>query len=134
MAEKRASRRMVIWQTSEPFSAGADLKGALGLLKDGKLAEFEAMVANFQATSMRIKYSLVPVVAAVRGMAFGGGCEFQMHCCAHRRRARKLYRPGRSRRRPAAGRRRPQGNRLRAARQLAPVAMPFDASSATSRR
>ncbi len=72
-------KAMVIWQTSEPFSAGADLKGALGLIKDGKIAEFEAMVANFQATSMRIKNSLVPVVAAVRGMAFGGGCEFQMH-------------------------------------------------------
>ena len=72
-------KAMVIWQTSEPFSAGADLKGALGLIKDGKIAEFEAMVANFQATSMRIKYSLVPVVSAVRGMAFGGGCEFQMH-------------------------------------------------------
>ncbi|MEO7934640.1 MAG: 3-hydroxyacyl-CoA dehydrogenase/enoyl-CoA hydratase family protein, partial [Dokdonella sp.] len=72
-------KAMVIWQTSEPFSAGADLKGALGLIKDGKITEFEAMVANFQATSMRIKYSLVPVVSAVRGMAFGGGCEFQMH-------------------------------------------------------
>jgi 3-hydroxyacyl-CoA dehydrogenase len=69
----------VIWQTGEPFSAGADLKGALGLVKDGKIDAFDAMVRNFQATSMRIKYALVPVVAAVRGMAFGGGCEFQMH-------------------------------------------------------
>jgi 3-hydroxyacyl-CoA dehydrogenase len=72
-------RAMVIWQPDGPFSAGADLKGALGLIKDGKLAEFEAMVANFQATSMAIKYSMVPVVAAVRGLALGGGCEFQMH-------------------------------------------------------
>ncbi|MEZ5463109.1 3-hydroxyacyl-CoA dehydrogenase/enoyl-CoA hydratase family protein [Dokdonella sp.] len=72
-------KAMVIWQTSEPFSAGADLKGAMGLIKEGKIKEFEAMVANFQATSMRIKYSLIPVVSAVRGMAFGGGCEFQMH-------------------------------------------------------
>ncbi|HPG94564.1 MAG: 3-hydroxyacyl-CoA dehydrogenase/enoyl-CoA hydratase family protein [Dokdonella sp.] len=72
-------KAMVIWQTGEPFSAGADLKGALGLIQEGKIAAFEAMVANFQATSMRIKYSLVPVVSAVRGMAFGGGCEFQMH-------------------------------------------------------
>ncbi|TAM33362.1 MAG: 3-hydroxyacyl-CoA dehydrogenase, partial [Burkholderiaceae bacterium] len=72
-------KAVVIWQTGEPFSAGADLKGALGLIKEGKIAEFEKMVANFQATSMAIKFSLVPVVSAVRGMAFGGGCEFQMH-------------------------------------------------------
>jgi 3-hydroxyacyl-CoA dehydrogenase len=76
---ERNFKALVLWQTGEPFSAGADLKGALGLLKTGKFAEFEAMTANFQATSMRLKYSLVPVVAAVRGMAFGGGCEFQMH-------------------------------------------------------
>jgi 3-hydroxyacyl-CoA dehydrogenase len=70
---------MVIWQPKEPFSAGADLSGALGLLQAGDLKGFEAMVATFQATSQRIKYSLVPVVAAVRGLALGGGCEFQMH-------------------------------------------------------
>ena len=78
IAEKKFAG-MVIWQPKEPFSAGADLAGALGLLQAGKVDAFEAMVANFQATSQRIKYSLVPVVAAVRGLALGGGCEFQMH-------------------------------------------------------
>ncbi len=81
---ERDFKAMVIWQPKEPFSAGADLAGALGLLQgaDGQtpnIAGFEAMVANFQATSQRIKYSLVPVVSAVRGLALGGGCEFQMH-------------------------------------------------------
>ena len=76
---ERHFKGLVIWQSKEPFSAGADLAGALGALQAGKIAEFEAMVANFQATSQAIKYSLVPVVAAVRGLALGGGCEFQMH-------------------------------------------------------
>ena len=75
-------KAMVIWQPKEPFSAGADLSGAMGLLQAGNVAGFEAMVANFQATSQRIKYSLVPVVSAVRGLALGGGCEFQMHSAA----------------------------------------------------
>lgn len=37
------------------------------------------MVENFQRTSQRIKYAQVPVVSVVRGLAPGGGCEFQMH-------------------------------------------------------
>ncbi|WP_140721311.1 3-hydroxyacyl-CoA dehydrogenase/enoyl-CoA hydratase family protein [Pseudomonas sp. Hp2] len=78
IAEKQF-KGLVIWQDKEPFSAGADLAGALGLLQAGKVDQFEQMVANFQRTSQRIKYSLVPVVAAVRGLALGGGCEFQMH-------------------------------------------------------
>lgn len=78
IAERRFAG-LVLWQPKEPFSAGADLAGVLGLLQAGRLDAFEAMVADFQATSQRIKYSLVPVVAAVRGLALGGGCEFQMH-------------------------------------------------------
>jgi len=70
---------LVLWQTAEPFSLGADLSGAMEALKGGHLDQFDAMVNRFQQTAMRIKYSLVPVVSAVRGMALGGGCEFQMH-------------------------------------------------------
>ena len=76
---ERDFQGLVLWQAKEPFSAGADLSGAMASLAAGKVDEFSAMVANFQATSMRIKYALVPVVAAVRGLALGGGCEFQMH-------------------------------------------------------
>ena len=78
IAEKQF-KAVVIWQNGETFSAGADLAGAMGLIKEGKIDQFEQLVANFQRTSQRIKYALIPVVAAVRGMALGGGCEFQMH-------------------------------------------------------
>ena len=72
-------KALVIWQTEPPFAAGANLVKALDALKAGKFGEFEAMVALFQSTSQRIKYSMIPVVSAVDGMALGGGCEFQMH-------------------------------------------------------
>jgi len=79
-AEKNL-KAVVIWQDSDKaFSAGADLKGMLGFVQGGQIDKLESMIANFQKTSLRIKYSLVPVVAAVRGLALGGGCEFQMHC------------------------------------------------------
>jgi 3-hydroxyacyl-CoA dehydrogenase len=38
------------------------------------------VVAKFQHTAQRLKYSLIPTVAAVRGMALGGSCEFILHC------------------------------------------------------
>ncbi|QJR09712.1 putative 3-hydroxyacyl-CoA dehydrogenase [Usitatibacter rugosus] len=69
---------LVIWHEA-PFAVGANLKSALEALKAGKLEDFEKMVALFQQTSQRLKYSLVPTVAAVEGMALGGGAEFVMH-------------------------------------------------------
>ena len=69
---------LVIWHEA-PFAVGANLKAALESLKAGKFDEFEKTVALFQQTSQRLKYSLVPTVAAVEGLALGGGCEFVMH-------------------------------------------------------
>jgi 3-hydroxyacyl-CoA dehydrogenase len=68
----------VIWHPA-PYAVGANLVKALEALQAQKFDEFEAMVAKFQATSMRIKHSMIPVVSAVDGMALGGGCEFVMH-------------------------------------------------------
>jgi 3-hydroxyacyl-CoA dehydrogenase len=68
----------VIWHEA-PYAVGANLVKALEALQAQKYDEFEAMVAKFQATSMRIKHSMIPVVSAVDGMALGGGCEFVMH-------------------------------------------------------
>jgi 3-hydroxyacyl-CoA dehydrogenase len=72
---------LVIWQPEPPFSVGADLSKAVEALMAGAGFEvIEKVVEKFQQTSQRLRYSLIPTVAAVDGMALGGGCEFPMHC------------------------------------------------------
>ncbi len=71
---------LVIWQDSEPFCVGADLKGALNMAETGDTEGLQAMLTDFQRAVMRLRYCAVPTVAAVRGMALGGGCEIMLHC------------------------------------------------------
>jgi 3-hydroxyacyl-CoA dehydrogenase len=69
----------VIWQTREPFSFGANLAMIAPAIAAKQWAGIDAVVAKFQRTALRLRYSLVPTVCAVRGMALGGSCEFIMH-------------------------------------------------------
>ncbi len=71
---------LVIWSPDDVFSAGANLEvlmpvfmksGGKGILPEEK---------KLQDAMLRIRYAGVPVVAAVRGMALGGGCELAIHC------------------------------------------------------
>jgi len=69
---------LVLWHEA-PFAFGANLKEVAEAIAAGDFQLLEKYVAEFQNTSTALKYAQVPVVAAVQGMALGGGCEFLMH-------------------------------------------------------
>ncbi len=74
---------LVIWAADAAdggaFSAGADLQSMLPLFMSGGVKAIEPMVSKLQQAHLALKYANVPVVAAVAGLALGGGCELMMH-------------------------------------------------------
>ncbi|MFO9100185.1 3-hydroxyacyl-CoA dehydrogenase/enoyl-CoA hydratase family protein [Legionella pneumophila] len=80
IAERDYQGLIIYQQDASNFSSGADLRGVSKLLTDGTIQALEHMVEQFQRVAMRLKYSSIPTVAALRGRALGGGCELMMHC------------------------------------------------------
>jgi 3-hydroxyacyl-CoA dehydrogenase len=78
LAEKEY-QGMVIWSGDEPFSAGADLESTLPAFIAVGVAAIEDAEGFMQQTMLRLRYASVPVVAAIRGLALGGGCELGVY-------------------------------------------------------
>jgi len=74
---------LVIWSADAAdggaFSAGADLQSMLPVFMSGGVKAIEPEVARLQQAHQALKYANVPVVAAVSGLALGGGCELMLH-------------------------------------------------------
>ena len=70
---------LVIWSQDGPFSAGADLQSMMPAFMSGggkAIAPFEKELQDFM---LSLRYSNVPTVAAMHGLALGGGCELAVH-------------------------------------------------------
>ncbi|HNB62487.1 MAG TPA: 3-hydroxyacyl-CoA dehydrogenase/enoyl-CoA hydratase family protein, partial [Saprospiraceae bacterium] len=82
LAEEGNWRGIVIGNNSKNFTVGANLMMIAMLAYEQEFDQLNMAVDLFQKTTMRCRYSKIPVVAATQGYVFGGGCEMVMHCDA----------------------------------------------------
>ncbi|MBM77052.1 MAG: 3-hydroxyacyl-CoA dehydrogenase [Crocinitomicaceae bacterium] len=79
LAENGDFKGLVIGNEGANFSAGANVGMIFMMAADQDFDELNMAVKAFQSTTMRLRYSSVPVVAAPHGMTLGGGCEICLH-------------------------------------------------------
>ena len=79
LAEAGKYKGIVIANEGANFSAGANVGIIFMLAAEQEYEELEMAVREFQNTTMRLRYSSIPVVAAPHGMTLGGGCEICLH-------------------------------------------------------
>ncbi len=82
IAEEQGWKGIVIGNNAAQFTVGANLMMVAMMAYQQEWDELNMATNVFQQTSMRIRYSAIPVVIATQGYVFGGGCEFSMHADA----------------------------------------------------
>jgi 3-hydroxyacyl-CoA dehydrogenase len=75
-------RGLVISNEGANFSAGANVGMIFMLAVEQEWDELNMAVRMFQNTTMRIRYSSIPVVVAPHNLTLGGGCEICLHADA----------------------------------------------------
>ena len=80
IAEKDFRGLVIGNDSTEAFSAGANLAMLFMFAVEQEFDEVNLMIAQFQQTMMRARYSAIPVVGAPHTLALGGGCEINLHC------------------------------------------------------
>lgn len=80
IAEEGDWKGLVIGNNAANFSVGANLMMIAMMAYQQEFEELNMAVNYFQQTTMRCRYSSIPVVVATQGYVFGGGCETLMHC------------------------------------------------------
>ncbi|MBA4176554.1 MAG: 3-hydroxyacyl-CoA dehydrogenase [Leptothrix sp. (in: Bacteria)] len=71
---------LVIWSPDDVFSAGANLESMMPIFMKSGAKGIKPEEKKLQDAMLRIRYAQVPVIAAMRGIALGGGCEIAVHC------------------------------------------------------
>lgn len=79
LAEGGKYKGVVIANEGANFSAGANVGILFMLAAEQEYEELDMAIREFQNTTMRLRYSSIPVVAAPHGMTLGGGCEICLH-------------------------------------------------------
>ncbi|MBK7459682.1 MAG: 3-hydroxyacyl-CoA dehydrogenase/enoyl-CoA hydratase family protein [Betaproteobacteria bacterium] len=70
---------LVIWSPDDVFSAGANLEQTLPVFMQQGSKGIKPVIQKLQEAMLRMRYAQVPVVAAMRGIALGGGCEIALY-------------------------------------------------------